>query len=275
MFLFRTKAAAVDADAASTAVFALDDIRDIVLAFPPAQSTDLSTGKSPQSLQETTIQRQSLQDALLQAANEHNSSVGNGNFENHSNSAIDAKDEEAGSVEGAESLGRRMDATEMNKAIAPQLSAAKHGFLQLSDIIDSFESRDELEEFLRKGAEIDGRRKQFEVFREVAVSLDQLEQMAKRWAQLAMKYGVSHVKVSLVSSCIYHRKCGQLLLSWPQVQSTRCARVHQNTLTRINFHVRVNGLKIFAGLCIQRSSARLPEDLNPSMYITDYVKRFR
>ena len=94
-----------------------------------------------------------------------------------------------------------MDLAQKNKAIAPQLSAAKHGFLRLPDISNCFESRDELEVFLRKGAEIGGRRKQLEAFREIAVPLDQLVQMAKRWAQLATKYGVSHVKVSLDLSC--------------------------------------------------------------------------
>ena len=198
MFSFRTKAATADAEGASTAVFTLDDIRDIVLAFPRAQNTDVSIGKSSQSLRETIVP-QSLQDEVLPVAADQRVSADD-NVNNLSNPAIDSKDEDK-KVEDAERLGHEMDLAQKNKAIAPQLSAAKHGFLRLPDISNCFESRDELEEFLRKGAEISGRRKQFEIFREIAVPLDQLVQMAKRWAQLATKYGVSHVKVSLDLSC--------------------------------------------------------------------------
>ena len=198
MFSFRTKAATADVEGASTAVFTLDDIRDIVLAFPRAQNTDVSIGKSSQSLRETIVP-QSLQDEVLPVAADQRVSADD-NVNNLSNPSIDIKDEDK-NVEDVERLGHEMDLAQKNKAIAPQLSAAKHGFLRLSDISNCFESRDELEEFLRKGAEISGRRKQFEVFREIAVPLDQLVQMAKRWAQLATKYGVSHVKVSLDLSC--------------------------------------------------------------------------
>lgn len=203
MFSFRTKTPTADTEGASTAVFTLDDIRDIVLAFPRAQNTGLSIEKPSQSVQETTV-RQSLQDRVLPTTGQHGSRIGlaNDNANNLSNSATDEKDE-GRNVEKAERLVHEIDLAQKNKAVAPQLSAAKHGFLRLSDISDCFESRDELEEFLRKGAEINGRRKQFDVFREIAVPSDQLAQMAKRWAQLATKYGVSHVKVSLV----LFRKC--------------------------------------------------------------------
>lgn len=202
MFSFRPKAPTADTEGASTAVFTLDDIRDIVLAFPRAQNTGLSIEKPSQSVQETTVRR-SLQDRVLPTTGQHASRIGlandNVNVNNLSNSATDEKDE-GRNVENAERLVHEIDLAQKNKAVAPQLSAAKHGFLRLSDISDCFESRDELEEFLRKGAEISGRRKQFDVFREIAVPSDQLAQMAKRWAQLATKYGVSHVKVSFVHS---------------------------------------------------------------------------
>lgn len=191
MFSFRTKPATARAERASTAVFTLDDIRDIVLAFPREQNTDLSIGKSSQSLQRTTGHC-SLEDQAL--PDQHAPSDDNVN--NHSNSAVNDKHEKR-SVEEAETLDHEINRTEKNKVIASQLSAAKHGFLRLSDISYNFVSRDELEEFLRRGAEIGGRRKQFEVFKEIAVPLDQLVQLAKRWAQLATKYGVCHVKVSL------------------------------------------------------------------------------
>jgi len=198
MFSFRTKAATAEAEEASKAVFTLDDIRDIVLAFPRAKTTGLSIGKSSQSLQETKVCL-SLQDTVLPVPGQHGSADDNVN--NLSNSATDDKDDDR-NVEKAERLGHETELAKMNKAIA---SAAKHGFLRLSDISNCFESREKLEEFLRKDAEISGRRKQFEVFGEIAVPMDQLVQMAKRWAQLATKYGVSHVKVSLILSC----KCNQ------------------------------------------------------------------
>jgi len=212
MFSFGSKAAAADTEGASTVVFTLDDIRNIVLAFPQTQRTGLSIGKPSQSLQDTIV-RESPQDRVLPLIGQHGSRIDNGSVNDLSNSGIDDKDEGDRNVEEAESRGHEMDPAKKNKAIALQLSAANHGFLRLSDISNSFESRDELEEFLRKGTEIGGRRRQFEVFREIAVPLDQLVQMAKSWIQLATKYGVSHVKVGLILSCkCHHKVCGQHLL---------------------------------------------------------------
>ena len=203
MFSFRTKTAAADAECSSTAIFTLDDIRDIVHAFPQSQSTGLPIEKTSQSLQETIV-RQSPQDTVLPLIGRHGSRIANDRCNDPSNSSIDNKDEEDTDVEEAGSLSHEMDPAKRNKAIVSQLSAAKNGFLRLSDIKNDFESREELEEFLRKGAEIGGRRKQFGVFGQIAVPLDQLLQMAKRWIQLATKHGVCHVKVSLILSCKCH-----------------------------------------------------------------------
>ena len=166
MFSFRTKAPTIDTeDQALTSVFTLDDIRDIVLAFPRAENTGISIEKSSQSSQATTAQ-QPPQDRVLPTASQHGSRIAND--DNSSNSTIDDKDENR-DVEEAERLGHEIDFAKEHEAISPHLSAAKHGFLRLSDVSNYFESRDKLEKFLQNGAEINGRRKKFVIFSEIAV----------------------------------------------------------------------------------------------------------